>query len=112
MVAGSVRLIFFIVAHDAHSLFEQVNQRARSRSAVPQKRHGVPAHSDDNEIGAEPMQHDLRLSVIRPDRTRLPRRTLWQSHGPEPTKAAGLVAPDRGTTYVGNYSAGCRIAIP
>jgi hypothetical protein len=38
MVTGSVRSSFFIVAHDAHNFFEQVDQRARTRSAVPQKR--------------------------------------------------------------------------
>ena len=49
MVAGSVRIIFFVAAHDAHNLFEQVVQRARARSAVPQKSYGMPSHRDDND---------------------------------------------------------------
>ena len=49
MVAGSVRMIFFIVAHGVQNLFEQIVQRNLLRSAVPQKRYGVPAHRDDDD---------------------------------------------------------------
>jgi hypothetical protein len=48
MVTGSVRIIFFIVAHGAQNLFAQIVQRNRVRSAVPQKGYGVPAHRDDD----------------------------------------------------------------
>jgi hypothetical protein len=35
--------------YDAYNLFEQVIQRDRPPSVVPQKGYGVPAHRDDND---------------------------------------------------------------